>query len=582
MAGINVNQITSMLAKLQPDSALQQYAQMHKNDPYIMALASSESNRRKELRAAAQAAAAGQPQPKVVDAAVAQMASQQLPEQMGIGQLPAPNMQFGAEGGIMGYDEGYDEGGMTYGQEPVMMMAGGGVARFKDEGLVSADVIYDPATGLPIADPAAYGGIDDRTIMERLGIFNPENRRALERAEQKRLAPKIATPSPTDPNFRRLEDPRMKPEIAATAQPLITSAPTKRRDAAPRPGAGPAASAAAAVSKEDPFSMEFLKKAQQEAGSDYSGAELRNRAVEMRSKLEQQGEDRLAARRKEIESEGDIYKGREDRLAKRETDIGKQKGENEGLALLNAGLAIMSTPGKLAEAIGKGAQVGTAQYASGLKDLRVAQQKLEDARDNIEELRLNRSDMNKRDIRALEKERDANVNEGNKIVFGVAQNLYGLDREDTRSLVKSFTDGQQTKARINSAEKIAALDRAAANARAKMPAADIQRVERIMADKKITFTEALEMDAKLRRPGVDSQSLSRFQKDNEREISELTALSRSKKPETIQDVANRKAALRAAAIAAGIDPSSIALLGGQSGASSSGLDLSQWGDVKKN
>jgi hypothetical protein len=377
---------------------------------------------------------------------------------------------------------------------------------------------------------------------------------------------------------------------AAGAAPKVDAAPaanTVRKGpgagpAAPRPGAKPAAPAAATVPKEDPFSMEFLKKAQQEAGRDYSGAELRNRAVEMRNKLEKQAEDRLAARRKEIESEGNIYKGREDRLAKREADIGRQKGENEGLALLNAGLAIMSTPGKLAEAIGKGAQVGTAQYASGLKDLRIAQQKLEDARDNIEELRLNRSDMNKRDIRALEKERDANVNEGNKLVFGVAQNLYGLDREDTRSLVKSFTEGQQTKARIDSAEKSAALDRAAANARATMPAADIQRVERIMADKKITFTEALEMDAKLRRPGVDSQSLSRFQKDNEREISELIALSRSKKPETIQDVANRKAALRAAAIAAGIDPSSIALLGGQSGASSSGLDLSQWGDVKKN
>jgi hypothetical protein len=233
--------------------------------------------------------------------------------------------------------------------------------------------------------------------------------------------------------------------------------------------------------------MEFLKKAQREAGSDYSGAELRNRAEEMRSKLEQQAEERLAARRKEIEGEGDIYKSREDRLAKRETDIGKQKGENEGLALLNAGLAIMSTPGKLAEAIGKGAQVGTAQYASGLKDLRIAQQKLEDARDNIEELRLNRSDMNKREIRALEKERDANVNEGNKIVFGVAQNLYGLDREDTRSLVKSFTEGQQKQSQIQSNERIAAIGERGANARsAAQIAATLNTPERM------AFTSALE------------------------------------------------------------------------------------------
>jgi hypothetical protein len=35
---INVNQITSQLAKM-PDQALQQYASMHKNDPYTVALA---------------------------------------------------------------------------------------------------------------------------------------------------------------------------------------------------------------------------------------------------------------------------------------------------------------------------------------------------------------------------------------------------------------------------------------------------------------------------------------------------------------------------------------------------------------
>ena len=75
---INVNAITSTLAKL-PDPALQQYAQMHKNDPYVIALAVSESNRRKELR--------------------------ELPEEVGIGALPAPNMAF-ADGGVVGYAKG--------------------------------------------------------------------------------------------------------------------------------------------------------------------------------------------------------------------------------------------------------------------------------------------------------------------------------------------------------------------------------------------------------------------------------------------------------------------------------------------
>lgn len=101
---IDVNKITSTLAKL-PDAQLQQYAQMHKADPYIMALAMTESNRRKELRSAGQAAQGMQEQPKVVDQMVAEMAPQQLPEEMGIGRLPAGDMNF-ADGGIVAFAGG--------------------------------------------------------------------------------------------------------------------------------------------------------------------------------------------------------------------------------------------------------------------------------------------------------------------------------------------------------------------------------------------------------------------------------------------------------------------------------------------
>jgi hypothetical protein len=99
---INVNQITSRLASM-PDKALQQYAAMHKNDPYTMALALSESNRRKQMRQGAQMQAPQQP--KVVDQEIAQM-SQPMPEDTGIGQLPAPNMERMAEGGIVAFEDG--------------------------------------------------------------------------------------------------------------------------------------------------------------------------------------------------------------------------------------------------------------------------------------------------------------------------------------------------------------------------------------------------------------------------------------------------------------------------------------------
>lgn len=146
---INVNQITTTLRGM-PDRALQQYAAMNKGNPYVLALAVAESNQRKQLRTAAQARMA-MPQPKVADAAVASMVEEPqpavdamgnvtgmaaggLPEDQGIGRLPARNIERMADGGIAGY--GDDQEGMATGgsmfdfaqrSEPVLRMAEGGV-----------------------------------------------------------------------------------------------------------------------------------------------------------------------------------------------------------------------------------------------------------------------------------------------------------------------------------------------------------------------------------------------------------------------------------------------------------------------
>ncbi len=97
---INVPQITADLARM-PDRSLQQYAQMHRNDPYIVALALAESNRRKQLRIGAQAGQAQQ-MPTVVEQDLAQMA----PEQVGIGSLPEQSLAKMAGGGIVAFEEG--------------------------------------------------------------------------------------------------------------------------------------------------------------------------------------------------------------------------------------------------------------------------------------------------------------------------------------------------------------------------------------------------------------------------------------------------------------------------------------------
>lgn len=110
---LNVNELTSRMAKMS-DAQLRQYAQLHKNDPYTLALAASESKRRAQLRASGQPQAPQQP--TVADQALAQMGAPapmpqqaqprpQLPEQQGIGMLPAENVEGMADGGIAGYDD---------------------------------------------------------------------------------------------------------------------------------------------------------------------------------------------------------------------------------------------------------------------------------------------------------------------------------------------------------------------------------------------------------------------------------------------------------------------------------------------
>jgi hypothetical protein len=402
---INVNKITSTLAKL-PDAQLQQYAQMHKNDPYIMALAMSESNRRKELRAVKPQMAE---QPKVVDQAVAEMIPQRLPEDQGIGQLPAGDMNF-AGGGIIAFADGGD------------------VERYQSAGLTRPQFIQD-IMALPQAfdelkerareEDALRAEADKRMAQKRQEmldarsktsfgnyLFGSPQREAEGVAEYKKatspeaLAPVKAEPTKVTPTYSPADYSGMDRRIMTGSSlpniPSINPPPTAKVDdkAPPAPAALgaiklPSISDLTALRQQISDKQDFKDP----AAAGLLELEARERAA---AAADKQAIERDAARFK------DAYKGREARLAEREADIGKQKESNTGLALLNAGLAIMSTPGGLATAIGKGAQVGTAQFSAGLDKIRSAQERLGDARDRLDDLKLNREESTAKEIRAAE------------------------------------------------------------------------------------------------------------------------------------------------------------------------------------
>jgi len=182
---IDQRDITSQL-RMMDDRALQQYAALHKSDPYVFPLAFQESQNRQRVRMSGQAQMGGQEMPKVNDAALMAMSPQaappQAPQGQGISNLPAPNMQRMADGGIAGYED--DEEGMATGgmggmfnfaqqSEPVVRMAGGGhIPRYQG---VSIDAGGDGS----VVDE--FKGIDDQIIanMERqkmLGAFDDYSR----------------------------------------------------------------------------------------------------------------------------------------------------------------------------------------------------------------------------------------------------------------------------------------------------------------------------------------------------------------------------------------------------------------------
>ena len=185
MAIPNINQITSTL-RMMADSALQQYATMHKDDPYILPMAIAESNARKQVRSKAQARMAMQPQPKVAEKEIAEMsapavdamgnvtgyAAGGLPEQRGIARLPAPNIQNMAGGGIVAFaDGGYADDMMSNG-EPVVRMAGGGVgytevlrAVLQELGETPQKYLNDPGTKQTV----------DKLVQERMGAASPSS-----------------------------------------------------------------------------------------------------------------------------------------------------------------------------------------------------------------------------------------------------------------------------------------------------------------------------------------------------------------------------------------------------------------------
>ena len=405
-APMNLNAVIAHLVKMSPEQR-GQFASMHSDDPMMLSAAKYVDNQIKNQAKSMMAQQTGAP-PPVNQQVVQQMApprpqpvtqqqtqqpqqqAQGLPEASGIGALPAANMQG---------------------------MAGGGIVAFADGGMNDTDQDIYNAEGILVSGPSldAYGS-DDRTIMERLGVFNPENRRAVEQIGRK--APPVVRPSvatmPTDSTRvpGMVNDPRMNPTVnkalsgpsGVSGGPYVppgAGASGAGASGAGAPGAGsPGAGSARMPTGAGPMPAGGLQKMYEgflpkDVQDPYAA-----QGAEMASRTREADERDLAAAQARKEGLAGLLAPREERIKGREDRLKKTDDENLNMSLINAGLAMMQSKGQGLAGIAEGAGVGVKQYMEGKKLSEAARQKIEDARDAFDELKFNQTNMSDKEINA--------------------------------------------------------------------------------------------------------------------------------------------------------------------------------------
>ena len=503
----DVNLITKTLASLQPDSALQQYAMLHKNNPYILSLAKSESDRRKQLRTAAQGQV-GQ-QPTVVDQDIAamappRMAQQQLPENQGIAQIPTPNMQSMADGGIAGYaddEEGMATGGMggmfNFAQqsEPVVRMSGGGhIPRY--QGNITDGSVVNSSDPQLLALKAKYEkeaaemgeGIrrefspDVKVFAQQL--YNPEKtaQDAYLAKEQKQMlegnrlrnktqdsasmaAPTAPTASaPTAPTASAAYDPteNLKKLAQTNARYTTPSEPKNAEEAAMLnryPATMPAAdkaplAAAPAPQGNLPTGLASIAQARQ-AGEELYGTKDLERKIEQnrlqqRTDITNEKEESAAKLAAFNKAQGPAMAGYSKLLDSQEKADVSDKEKAGLMALFKGflGIAAGESP-NAAVNIAKGSMVGLEDYNSSLKDLKKAAKERDKERAYIENAQRAEGREDFKSQQAFENKANDAARAADNHAIDAVTKITGLKGEGSARVYSEMLQQQGANARTN-------------------------------------------------------------------------------------------------------------------------------------
>jgi hypothetical protein len=467
----NIDATTKMLMGLQQKGQLQQYVAQHKNDPNLVALALYVSNMSK-ARPAVQAEAN---QPKIVDQAIAGMAPQEMmPEDQGIGALPAPNMQNFAGGGIVAFDKGGEVPGYYEGA-----LVGQGFRR--DQMLPPPKSNRNAAIAGVMADISAQSNQDELAKIEaQIQSMPPspqrdylENRKRilLGRAAPPAAAPAAAAAIPYDPATATRRS--MYPEKAES--PPVRREPTKAKQEA-APAVEQAGTSALATKPED--LQRIYGNMMPPAPDPFEG---KIRAI---GEIEQANAARdLAQRRQDIVDLGTAFTEREAKLKERQGRVEAEEGRVPYMALMEAGLAMMSgtSPNAFVN-IGAGGATGLKSYQQGVNRISEAKEKLDDAFARIEEARRSEKVLNLKEQRELENNVRNTVLKTEKDVLAGAQQAYGLANAQAAKMFEAYVANKRSEFEQSEATKRSVYEQDKATERTRMTANAPTGLERILTD----------------------------------------------------------------------------------------------------
>jgi len=437
----------------------------------------------------------------------------------GIGQLaatnPPPERTVVAEalgGGIS------DLGAPNLENMDEVTAAGGGIIAFEDGGSTSPFGRFIDRTKEAFEESNEANKLRNKLQMQYgpasalPGLFYKQS--DAERAEAKRiveLLPKLSLTELKALEARGAAKPTATPAVTSAATPTRTS--VTEADPSKFLGIGSAANRTAlnasnraadakavelAAAKDTPT---VEKPAPTGAGAANAGlSALKTQTAAGIGDLKKQVEDINAARTAAANSAVERAKAQETelgeygveeskRLKEREKALEGAEDKNFNMALIEAGLAMMSgTSANAFENIGKGALVGTAAYTRGIERIQNRKEKLDEAVIALENAKRSDKRVSQERMDRLEANVANAATANAEALYNFGSKALDMSREDARFATQIAVQKAQ----------IAAANRTPS---------EIQMVERIMAEKKIPFSEALAFVTGAKRAPVDTEKL---------------------------------------------------------------------------